>query len=193
MKRTAIPLACLLLLAAWAQPAAAATKKERQRICAKRGVTYASSQVARVFEVDRDGDRSLYGCMRANGRLQLLSAWYSCDCSIGDQTAPDAELHAGRFAEVTEYESCGPVPDPSCGGSSATLRDLRARRDYDVQDDVGEVVARGGTFAYADGRVVLVRRRVATVVDAAGGTDLALGRARLYWMRDGMPQSAPLQ
>jgi hypothetical protein len=139
MRPLLAPLACLLLLAAWGRPAGAATKKERQRICAKRGFTHASSKVARVFEVDRDGDRSLYGCMRSNGRLQLLSRW------------------------------------------------------YEVQDDVGEVVARGGTFAYADGRVVLVRRRIATVVDAAGGTDLALGRARLYWMRAGLPRSAPLQ
>jgi hypothetical protein len=193
MRRVVLPLACLLLLAACAQPAAAATKKERQRICAKRGVTYASSKVARVFEVDRQSYRTLYGCMRSNGRLQVLSSWYSCDCSIGDEAGPDAELHAGRFAEVTEYVTCGPVPEPTCGGSSATLRDLRARRDYDVQDDVSEVVARGGTFAYADGRVVLVRRRVATVVDAAPGSELALSRTRLYWTRDGLPQSAPLQ
>jgi hypothetical protein len=49
MRRATVPLACLLLLAAYAQPVAAATKKERQRICAKRGFTYASSKVARVF------------------------------------------------------------------------------------------------------------------------------------------------
>jgi hypothetical protein len=193
MRRAAIPLACLLLLASAAQPAAAATKKERQRICAKRGFTVASSKAARIFQVSRDADHSIFGCLRSNGRLQRLSSWYSCDCSIGDEIAPDVELHAGRFAEVTEFVECGPVPDPSCGGSSATLRDLRGRRSYSVQDEVAEVVARGGTFAYADGRVVLVRRRVATVVDAAGGTDLALGRARLYWMRDGLPQSVPLQ
>ena len=192
MRRVLLPLACLLLLAC-AQPAAAATKKERQQICAKRGFTQASSATARVFEVDRDGDHSLYGCMRSSGRLQLLSNWYSCDCSVGDEIAPDVRLHAGRFAEVTEHVECGPVPDPSCGGSSATLRDLRGRRTYPVQDEVGEVVARGGTFAYADGRVVLVRRKVATVVDAAGGTDLALARTRLYWMRNGQPFSAPLQ
>ena len=192
MTRAAIPLACLLLLAC-AQPAAAATKKERQRICAKRGFTEASSATVRVFEVDRGGDHSLYGCVRSNGRLQLLSYWYSCECSVGDEIAPDVELHAGRFVEVTEHEECGPVPDPACGGSSATLRDLRGRRTYPVQDEVREVVARGETFAYADGRVVLVRRKVATVVDAFGGTDLALARTRLYWMRDGQPFSAPLQ
>ena len=193
MRRALLPLACLLLLAGWAQPAAAATKKERQRICAKRGVTQASSPAARVFVVSRDFDHSLYGCMRSNGRLQLLSSWYSCDCSVGDEIAPDVELHAGRFAEVTEFVECGPVPDPSCGGSSATLRDLRGRRSYSVQDEVAEVVARGGTFAYADGRVVLVRRRAATVVDPLAGTELALARTRLYWMRDGQPYSAPLQ
>jgi hypothetical protein len=193
MRHAPVALACLLLLATSAQPATAATKKERQRICAKRGLTVASSKAARVFEVDRDADHSLFGCMRSNGRLQRLAYWYSCDCSIGDEIAPDVQLLAGRFVEVTDFVECGPVPDPACGGSSATLRDLRARRDYDVQDDVTEVVARGGTFAYADGRVVLVRRRVAAVADAAGGSDLALGRARLYWTRDGLPRSAPLQ
>lgn len=190
MTRAVLALACLLLLVTYAQPAAAATQKERQRICAKRGSTVASSKAARVFEVDRQGDRSLFGCLRSNGRLQLLSSWFSCDCSTGDDPAPDAELHALRFVEVTEHESCGPVPDPSCGGSSTTLRDLRGRRSYAVQDEVGEVVARGGTFAY--GRIVLVRRNAATVVDAARGTDLALARTRLYWSRDGLPYSAPL-
>jgi hypothetical protein len=193
MTRAVLPLACLLLLVAYARPAAAATQKERQRICAKRGFTVASSKAARVFEVDRQGDRSLFGCLRSNGRLQLLSSWFSCDCSTGDDPAPDAELHALRFVEVTEHESCGPVPDPSCGGSSTTLRDLRGRRSYPVQDEVGEVVARGGTFAYADGRVVLVRRKAATVVDALPGTELALGRTRLYWIGSrGLPYSAPL-
>jgi hypothetical protein len=195
MKRVALALACLLILAASAQPAAAATKKERQRTCAKRGFTVASSKAARVFEVDREGDHSMYGCMRSNGRLQLLSSWFSCDCSVGDEIAPDVELHAGRFAEVTEYASCGPFPEPNCGGSSATLRDLRTRRDHPVQDEVAQVLARGRTFAYADGRVVLVERRTARVVDPGPGIEdgsLAFSRTRLYWMRDGQPNSAPL-
>ena len=127
MKRVVILFSALLLLAAWAQPAAAATKKDRQRICAKRGFTVDKSKIARVFTVDRQGDQSMFGCLRSNGRLQLLSNWFSCDCSTGDDPAPDAELHAGRFVEVTEFASCGPFPDPSCGGSSTSLRDLRTR------------------------------------------------------------------
>jgi hypothetical protein len=155
----------------------------------------ASSKAARVFEVDRDGDRSLFGCMRSNGRLQPLSSWYSCDCSIGDEPAPAAELHARRFVEVTEFPSCGPIPDPSCGGSTATLRDLRTRRDHPVQDDVGQVVVGGRAFAYADGRVVLVRGRTAQVLDPGPGIEsgsLAFSPSRLYWTRDGLPYSAPL-
>jgi hypothetical protein len=198
MRRAALPLACLLLFAAAAaQPAAAATKKERQRICAKRGFTTASSKTARVFEVDRQGDHSLYGCMRSNGRLQLLSTWYSCDCSVADGIAPDVELHAGRFAEVTEYVSCGPFPDPPCGGSSAMLRDLRTRRDHGVEDEVGQVLARGRMFAYTDGRVVLVRGRSVRVLDPGPGVQdgsLAFSRTLVYWSGSrGQPFSAPLQ
>jgi hypothetical protein len=196
MRRVVLPIAFLLVLAAWAEPGVAATKKERQRICANRGLTVASSKAARVFEVDRRGDHSLYGCMRSDGRLQLLSSWFSCDCSIGDDPAPGAELRARRFVEVTEYASCGPLPDPSCGGSTITLRDLRTRRDVFPAGPVAQVVARGGSFAFADGRVVLVVGRDERVLDPGPGIEqgsLAFSRTRLYWTRDGQPFSAPLQ
>ncbi len=196
MRRAVLPIAVLLLLAAAAGPAAAATKKERQRICAKRGLTVASSKAARVFEVDRQGDHSLFGCLRSDGRLQLLASWFSCDCSIGDEPAPGAELRALRFVELTELASCGPVPEPTCGGSTTTLRDLRTRRDFSAAGPVEQVVARGSTFAFADGRVVLVEGRDERVLDPGGGIErgsLAFARTRLYWTRDGQPFSAPLQ
>lgn len=196
MRKAILPIAFLLVLAAWAQPAAAAPKKERERICAKRGSTAASSKTVRVFEVDRDGDRAIYGCMRSGGRLQLLSSWYSCDCSIGDEPAPDVALHARRFVEVTEYESCGPVPEPTCGGSTTSLRDLKARRGYATQGDVTQLIARGRSFAYADGRVVLVQGGDQRVLDPGPGIEdgsLAFSRTRLYWTRGDQPFSAPLQ
>ena len=196
MRRAVLAIALLLALAASAQPAAAATKKERQRICAQRGATVASSKLARVFEVDRQGNRSLFACLRSNGRLQLLSSWFSCDCSTGDEPSPLADLHAGRFVELTEFESCGPVPDPTCGGSTVTVRDLRARRDFGAAGPIGQLVARGSTFAFTDGRVLLVLGGVASVVDPGPGIEagsLALARTRLYWTRDGAPFSAPLQ
>ena len=196
MTRAVLPIALLLVLAASAQPAAAATKKERQRVCAKRGATVASSNLARVFEVDRQGDRSLFGCLRSNGRLQLLSRWFSCDCSTGDEPSPAAELHAGRFVELTEFASCGPFPEPTCGGSTTTVRDLRGRREFAADDSIGQLVARGATFAFTDGRVLLVQRGEARVVDPGPGIEpgsLALARTRLYWTRDGAPFSAPLQ
>lgn len=197
MRRAVLPLTCLLLLlvAAWAQPVSAATKKERQRVCAKRGFTVASSKLARVFEVDRQGDRSLYGCLRSSGRLQLLSNWFSCDCSVGDAIAPDAELRAGRFVELTEYVTCGPSPDPSCGGSTTILRDLRERRNHFPEGELSQVVPHGRSFAYADGRVVLVRDGEERVLDPGPGIEdgsLAFSRTRLYWIRDGQPQAALL-
>jgi hypothetical protein len=196
MRRAVIGVAILLLGLAAAPQAVAATKQERQRICAKRGFTVASSKTARVFEVDRQGNRSLFGCLRSTGRLQLLSRWFSCDCSIGDDPAPVATLHARRFVELTEFESCGPVPEPGCGGSETTLRDLRTRRDHAAAGPIAQVVARGATFAFADGRVVLVEGGSERVVDPGPGIEdgsLALSRTRLYWTRDGLPFSAPLQ
>jgi hypothetical protein len=197
MRSALIPIACLLAVVATAQPAAAATRKERQRICAKRGVTVASSRWARVFVVDRGGNQSMYGCMRAGGRLQLLSRWFSCGCSVGDDPDPDAQLHAGRFVELTEYASCGPDPEPRCGGSSVSLRDLRTRREASAQDAVGQVVAgSGGAFAFYDGRVVVVDGGGQRVLDEGPGVEdgsLAFARTQLYWTRDGQPFSAPLQ
>lgn len=194
MRRAVLPIALLLALGASSAPADAATKKER--VCAKRGFTVASSKAARVFEVDRQGDRAMYGCLRSGGRLQLLSSWFSCDCSVGDEIAPDVELHSRRFAEVTEYESCGPVPEPTCGGSSTSVRDLKARRDHPAAGDVTQLIARGRAFAYLDGRVVLVDgggRRVADPGPEIEDGSLAFARTRLYWTRAGQPFSAPLQ
>ena len=179
MRRALLPLACLLLLAACAQPAAAATKKERQRICAKRGFTEASSAVARVFEVNRGGDHSLYGCMRSNGRSQLLSCWFSCECSVGDQIAPDVELHAGRASSRSpstwRAALCPTRPAAArrrrcatCAGGGPTPCRTRSARSW-------RAAARSHT---PTGASCSSRRKVATVVDALGGTELALARTR---------------
>ena len=198
MTRALIALASVAALLVAAQPAAATTKKERRRICAQRGATVASSAVARVFVVDRHGDQSLYGCMRSNGRLQLLSNWFSCGCSTGDAIDPSARLRAGRFVELTEYVTCGPQPDPACGGSATTLRDLGTRHEAAVDGTLGQVVAGpAGRFAFLDDRVVLVDGDGnARVVDSGSGVEagsLAFARTRLYWTRDGLPRSFSLQ
>ena len=139
----------------------------------------------------------MFGCMRSNGRLQLLSSWFSCDCSIGDDPTPDAELRAGRFVELTEFASCGPVPDPSCGGSTTiAARPPEQARPLRRRATSPQVVARGRFFAYADGRVVLVHGRDERVLDPGPGIEdgsLAFSRTRLYWIRDGQPHSALLQ
>jgi hypothetical protein len=195
MGRTLI-LTSLLAALALAAPAGAAAAP-RHHACEHRGVTVDRSAKARLFEVDRDGDRTLYGCWRANGRLQALASWFSCDCSVGDDTAPDAELHAARFAEVTEFVSCGPNPDPACGGSTTTLRDLKRRRSFPADGDVTDVVvATGHGWAFADGRAVAVRGARAQVLDPGPGVEagsLAFAWPRLYWMRGGEPRSALVQ
>jgi hypothetical protein len=180
-----------LLGAGAAQPAGAAGKRERERICAKRGATAAASATARVFEVDRDGDRTLYGCLRAGGRLQALARWFSCDCSVGDDPAPGVALLAGRFVALTHHPSCGPFPCET--GPSYTLHNLRSGRAVSPQGPVSQVVPGEGFYAYEDGRVVLVRGGAERVVDAGPGVEpgsLAIAGRRLYWMRDGLPQSA---
>ena len=146
--------------------------------------------MARVFEVDRGGDRTLYGCLRADGRRRALASWFSCDCSIGDDPAPGVELHAGRFVALTQYPSCGPFPCET--RTTYELRDLRSGRRVDAGGDVWQVVTGPGFFAYEDGRVVIVRGGREQVVDPGPGIELfslAVAGTRLYWMRDGAPYS----
>jgi hypothetical protein len=183
----------VLLLLSLALPAVAAadTKAERRKICAKRGATVASSGSARVFEVDREGDRSLYGCLRGTGRLQLLASWFSCECSVGDDPAPSAELHAGRFVAISQPPSCGPFPCET--PTTYTLRNLRSGREVHPLGPVSQVEAGEGFYAFSDGRVVLVRGGRERVVDAGPGIEpgsLAIAGRRLYWMRDGVPRTA---
>jgi hypothetical protein len=184
--RRALPLLLLLLLV----PATADAATKRERTCAQRGATVERSATARVFEVNRDDTHVLYGCLRAGGRLQELASWYSCDCSVGDDVAPGVELLAGHFVVITNYPSCGPFPCET--PTTYTLRNLRSRRDFAPQDDVWQVVTGAGFFAYEDGRVVVVRGGVEQVIDAGPGIEhfsLATAGGRLYWMRDGLPQS----
>jgi hypothetical protein len=197
--RLIIATLAVLLCAAAAQPAGAATRKERERVCAHRGFTVAKSPTARLFETDRGGDRTLYGCLRAGGRLQTLASWFSCDCSVGDETGPSAELIAGHFALLTATsDSCGPVPsgEECTVSTSYALRNLRSRRDFSPQGEVSQIATGAGFFAYVDGRVVVVRGGRELMADAGPGIEpgsLALAGPRLYWMRDGLPQSALVQ
>jgi hypothetical protein len=180
----------LTLLLALAAPATADAATKRERICAKRGATVARSAAARVFEVNRADYRTLYGCLRRGGKLQPLAAWYSCECSVGDEIAPDAKLLAGHFVALTHYPSCGPFP---CEAPvTYRLRNLRSQRTVAPQGAVWQVVTGRGFFAYEDGRVVQVRGGEERVVDAGPGIEhfsLATAGRRLYWMRDGAPQS----
>jgi hypothetical protein len=190
MRPRLILLLALALLAV-AADTAAASSDERRRACAKRGVTVASSPAARVFEVRRGDTHTLYACLRATGRRQSLVSWYSCDCSVADEPAPDAELMAARFVLLSEYPSCGPFECTT--PTTYTLRDLRSKREVYPRDDVSQVVTGAGFFAYSDGRVVMVRGRSQRVLDEGPGVEpgsLAVAGDRLYWIRDGEPQLA---
>jgi hypothetical protein len=182
--------ALLIFLIILAAPATADAATQQERICAERGVTVERSRVARVFEVNRADNHTLYACLRRGGRLQELASWISCECSRGDDPPPGVALLAERFVLVTHYPSCGPFP---CDlPVTHTLRNLRSQRDFAPQSDVSQVVVGAGFFAYEDGRVVLVRGGIERVVDGGPGIErssLAAAGRRLYWMRDGAPQS----
>jgi hypothetical protein len=182
--------ALLIILVTLAAPATADAASRQERICAERGATVARSSVARVLEVNRNDQHTLYACLRRGGRLQELASWFSCECSVGDDTPPGVALLAQRFVLVTRYPSCGPFP---CDlPISYTLRNLRSKRDFAPLGDVSQVVTGDGFFAYEDGRVVDVRGGVERVVDAGPGIErasLAAAGRRLYWMRDAVPQS----
>lgn len=186
MRRVLLLLIALGLLV----PATAGAATKRERVCAQRGTTVERSATARVFEVNRDDYRTLYACLRRGGKLQALASWYSCQCSIGDDVAPGVDLLAERFLLVTNYPSCGPFPCET--PPTYRLHDLRSKRYVAPQADVPQVVTGPGFFAYEDGRVVVVRRGAEQVVDAGPGIEhgsLAVAGRRLYWMRDGAPQS----
>lgn len=182
--------ALIIILVTLAAPATADAATKQERICAQRGETVARSSVARVFEVNRDDQRTLYACLRRGGRLQELASWFSCECSQGDDTTPGVALLAQRFVVVTRYPLCGPFPCDQ--PNSYRLRNLRSKRDFTPLGDVSQVVTGDGFFAYEDGRVVDVRGGVERVVDAGPGIErssLAAAGRRLYWMHDGVPQS----
>jgi hypothetical protein len=190
MRRALLLLLLLLVLLSLTIPAAADAATKQERICAKRGVTVERSAAARVFEVDRSDEHTLYACLRKGGRLRSLASWFSCECSVGDDPAPGVDLLAGRFVAVTHHPSCGPFPCEM--PTTYSLHNLRSGRDFAPRGDVSQVVTGPGFFAYEDGRVVVVRGGAEQVADAGPGIErfsLAVAGTRLYWMRGGLPQS----
>ncbi len=189
-----IAVAALALVATLALALGSASAAKPHPRCEQRGTTVERSKHVRVFATDRDGDQALYACWRPRGRPQLLAAWFSCGCSIGDAPAASAELHAGRYVEVTVPVNCGPFPAPGCGGATISLRDVKLRTEVVTEADVTDLVKLGrNRYAYADGRVVVVEGEAQQVLDpgpAVEAGSLAAAGQRLYWLRGGAPFTA---
>jgi hypothetical protein len=128
------PLALLVaalaasLLAAPAQAAQHTQRRPRAApSCLRRGdYTVARNRVARIYETtDGADDYSYWGCLRPHGRPLRLASWFSCDCSVADESPPDVTLH-GRVVTL-DYLSCPPPGLGDCSSSSEQI-DLRTRR-----------------------------------------------------------------
>jgi hypothetical protein len=197
--RLSRPLVLVLcaLAAGVLAPAAAAAKPASKRCAARNTTAVARSLAARVFERGQD-DHVLVGCNRANGRRTVLASWFSCDCSIADESAPQVWL-AGRHVAVNEY-SCSPIdPMAPCTGAMRVfdLRTGRVRHSAETGGFIDLVLKPNGSVAYVLGqRLFRIDSRGSALLDEGPGIDsgsLAVNRTRVYWLHDNMPRTASLR
>jgi hypothetical protein len=196
---------CVALIAAAcslaAAPAAgAAPAKKKARACTERGSTVARSLQARLYvRTTGDYDRSLIGCIYRTGRRRVLDSWYSCGCSVADDTAPRVAALAGRFVAVAGSYSCGPPGFP-CSAPDLYVIDLRSGRTRHVIDGGGTsavLVKPNGSIAYLLGsQLIRIDATGTAVLDEGPGIDpksLAASAGRLYWMNGETPRTAPFE
>jgi hypothetical protein len=191
-------LLAICLLAAAALAPATAVAKPQGKPCAVRGsATVAQSPQVRVYERGND-NHVLVGCNRRSGRRTVLASWYSCDCSIGDEIAPQVWL-AGRHVAVNRY-SCSPIdPMSPCTGTMEVtdLRTGRVRYSADAGGFIGLVIKPNGSVAFVLGQqLIRIDTRGTALLDQGPGIDsgsLAVNRTRVYWLHDNIPQSASLR
>ena len=183
---------------------AARPRPHRAPTCAAKGsVTVALNPQARVYERAQRGDADqhlLIGCLLRSGRTTQLESWFSCDCSRGDEIGPQA-WSRGTVVAINRW-SC--PPDPLVGGicsGGARSFDLRTRRTLRRANTgtsvAALVIGPRGSFAYVSsgGAVAKSDASGEGTLDATPGVDpssLAIAGSRVYWTRDGTPQSALL-
>jgi hypothetical protein len=193
----------LFVSAAVAEAASSRPHRAAAPCAVKRSVTVAQNEQARVYERSERGDADqhvLIGCLLRSGQRVELDSWFSCDCSRGDESAPQVWLRA-RIVAVNRY---GCSPDPSvidCSGSarSVSLRTGETLRRANTGSSLSALVqGPRGSFAYVSSGGAVVKSDDAgetVVLDAGPGVDvssLAIADARVYWLRDGVPQTAVL-
>ncbi len=186
----------IVFLALIVAPAAEAAKKpKRPKPCPAASRAYPSSLQARVYQVGVEPDYALVGCDLKTRRRTRIASWYSCGCSIADDSPPRVSL-SYRFV-VVEGVSCSPIAIPAHCTATMTVVDLRSGRVIH-RNDTGSIgpplIKRNGSLAYLNGEgVVRVDRSGVSVVDPGPGIEqgsLATDGKHLYWLRDGEPQAA---
>lgn len=201
------PLLLLLsvsVLLACAGSAQAAKPSAHRAPCADKGsVTVAVNAQARVYERSQRGDEDqhlLIGCLLRSGQRVQLDSWFSCDCSRGDESAPQVWLRA-RIVAINRF-SCPPYPTlEPCVGSARTvsLRTGETLRRAATGNALAELVlGPHGAFAYVSsaGGVVKIDADGQTLLDTGPGVEagsLATAGPRVYWLRGGVPQTALLR
>ncbi len=190
----AVALVALLAVTGPAPGAQAASKP----CAARRSTTVARNAQVRVYERGSD-DHVLVGCLLSSGRRLTLDSWFSCGCSRGDESAPQAWLR-GTVVAVNRY-SCDPIdPLGGCSGSARTV-DVRTRRTLRSASTGGSV---GELLIGPHGAIALVAGRGLVAADADGERvldpgpgiahgSLAFAGPLLYWTSGGAPRSAQLR
>jgi hypothetical protein len=196
--------ACLL-----ATTPAQAAEQKRPKPCPTGNTLHQNDHV--VLKVRRRANKwpavfDVIACHRKTRRRKDI-ATYSEQLSIADPGAPVFWL-AGRFVAAHAFY-CPPPGGPTCNGYIIVtdLRTGRFRRTPDTGGRVrGLVLTSGGRLAYirtatnspSDPNlqvVVLTANKTTSVLDAGENIDpdsLASDGRRVYWLRDGQPQFAPL-
>ena len=200
-----VALATLVIATVALVPTAdAGTRKPCQR---KGSTTVASTKHVRVFKVPgSNGGDKLYGCLRSNGRQQLLAESYD-DGYVTSGSFAKVKV-AGRFVawQFTAIDnSCKAACPPDYNPTMVHLsvRDLRKRKTVHVDGEVVKdgrlVLTTGGALAWTQGSSQGVAVRA---FDASGARTLddgaiAPGSLRLQgstvsWTNAGEQRSATL-
>jgi len=205
LRTIAILVSAALALAATAAPAPAAAT--RARCAVKHSKTVAKNRQVRLYVTrDREGNRVLHGCWRANGRKLRAAAEYDDDY-VTSGVYRDVLL-AGRFVafvfEATDI-SCKAAcpPDYDATRVQVTLRDVRTRRSRFVLSDAAPRSLRLSNAGVAAWLSPVAGGAELRVIDGAGrgrlldtgaidAASVLLRGLRLDWMTAGAPKSADL-
>ena len=184
----------IVALALPSAASAAPKKKPRAKPCPSAGI--ARSLQAVLYIRSSGDDYTIYGCYRKTRKRTAVGGWFSCECSIADETQPDTWL-TGRQVAVHDH-GCSPIEAMNCFGRLTTidLRSRKVRHRINTGGSLGDLLLKAnGSLAYlSGGALTKVDTTGSTVVDPGPGVDpgsIAANRGRLYWSNGGVARFAP--